>query len=586
MFLSKLSATAFDAVGRHNPQLLREWQGRLRWRNLFLALALSLLVQGLVVLNHVSRLPSATSKYSRYCMEALNTNLGSSECIVGPEGTLLVDWVHFWASVFRDLSYVLVWAFIIIGVYLLAADLAKEMRRGTLNFLRLSPLPARQLLLGKLLGVPVLLYVGVASLLPAHVATGLMGTYTAASLLKFYGLLGAIAFCLFSAAMWAALLTSKLQGLQSWLVAGGSALLLLAGAISRRAGDVLDWIRLFNPLHILADWQIVRPGTHALWAFDQGAQINGFRKLRWFTLLVGNNVNEYWLLACGNAVLLGLCFWLLLERKYKMPALSAMGKRQSYGLTLGLALMLMGFSIQRVPTTQEPVYLFDAMLGYAVLMLAYSVGLVFLLLPSKQSLLDWARFRHFQGPATGERTRRERPRDQRKQRVVRDLLFSERSPAAGAIALNWAIASAVLLLGASLTQSLGPAREADKLVFTWFVYAAILVICALVAQLIVLADFIHWRWINAGAIAGITLGIPITLGIAGIHSAHAGWRMLWLLTFFPHEVAHRVSFLELGIAIATHLSILTGLSFWLARRINVLGQSEWKALMSANTRQT
>ncbi|RQH23304.1 hypothetical protein D5R40_27115 [Okeania hirsuta] len=44
------------------------------------------------------------------------------------------------------------------GVYMLVADLAKEKRLGTLNFIRLSPQSIQKILLGKLLGVPILIY--------------------------------------------------------------------------------------------------------------------------------------------------------------------------------------------------------------------------------------------------------------------------------------------------------------------------------------------------------------------------------------------------------------------------------------------
>ncbi|MEO0771510.1 MAG: hypothetical protein AAFY72_19165, partial [Cyanobacteria bacterium J06649_4] len=67
---SHLSDQFFDQVGHFNPQLLREWQGRLRWRNFLMTFVLSFFVQAVVVLQRLAQLP--TSKFSgmsRYCLE-------------------------------------------------------------------------------------------------------------------------------------------------------------------------------------------------------------------------------------------------------------------------------------------------------------------------------------------------------------------------------------------------------------------------------------------------------------------------------------------------------------------------------------
>ncbi|NJK76806.1 MAG: ABC transporter permease [Microcoleus sp. SU_5_6] len=62
-----------------------------------------------------------------------------------------------------------------LGSYFIVSDLAEEQKRGTLNFIRLSPRPAWQILLGKLLGIPVLLYLSIAFAIPLHCFAGLRG---------------------------------------------------------------------------------------------------------------------------------------------------------------------------------------------------------------------------------------------------------------------------------------------------------------------------------------------------------------------------------------------------------------------------
>ncbi|MEO0536502.1 MAG: hypothetical protein AAF215_21820 [Cyanobacteria bacterium P01_A01_bin.123] len=51
-------ATLMDRLGDHNPQLLRELKGRLRWRNILIAVGLSLLAQLLMLLTFMSQLPA------------------------------------------------------------------------------------------------------------------------------------------------------------------------------------------------------------------------------------------------------------------------------------------------------------------------------------------------------------------------------------------------------------------------------------------------------------------------------------------------------------------------------------------------
>ena len=71
----------------------------------------------------------------------------------------------------------------IAGSTAIAQDWEKEAKLGTLNFLRLSPEPAGRLLLGKVLGTPILYFVGSLAALPmylylsANAEGGLLGGF-------------------------------------------------------------------------------------------------------------------------------------------------------------------------------------------------------------------------------------------------------------------------------------------------------------------------------------------------------------------------------------------------------------------------
>jgi hypothetical protein len=129
-----------------NPQLLREVKGRVTRRNVLVTLALSLVTQLLIVGHHWRRIGSAYAETS----------------------TSKMMWRVWWFDIFNTLTWIALLLLLFLGSYLLVKDIAKEERRGTLAFVRLSPESAQSILLGKLLGVPILLYGAIALAVPLH----------------------------------------------------------------------------------------------------------------------------------------------------------------------------------------------------------------------------------------------------------------------------------------------------------------------------------------------------------------------------------------------------------------------------------
>ncbi len=576
---TKIAESGLDRIGGWNPQLMREWQGRLRWRNVLLTLLISFAVQILLVVQYLVKLPQNDYRSSgmQYCLEQIQTSEAKlMTCKLGADGYPLINWPFVWADVFRDVSLVLVWVLLIGGMYLLVADLSKEMRRGTLNFLRMSPQPSRQILLGKLMGVPVLLYLGLAAMLPLHLSMGLMATYPLMLLLAFYGLLGAIAFCFYTAALWFGLLTPGLQGFQPWLIAGTGLGLLAVGFSGYRDGSSLDWARLFEPIQLLSYWEVKGPGIQMTWPFHHGFDQQGFRYLGWFLQPIGAHSGTYLLFALANALILGAWFWVVLERRFETPGRTPLGKVQSYGLTLCLSLIVMGFNVQSAPTEVDQwkgQSFSDFLWSYPISMLICAIVLMFLLLPSQQAVLDWSRYRH-QYTAASNQSR------QHRHRLLRDLLSHDASPGGLAVAVNLGVMTGVLLLGIAVTPWYSPTAGAAELLLRWGFCAAFLLSCALVIQWISLSNVIHWRWLAFGSVATLVLGWPIVLSMLGASLYDGPSRYLWLVTAFPQSLPH-AAWSGIGLAIAAHLTILTTLITILTRRVQGLGQSEWKALTAA-----
>jgi hypothetical protein len=131
-----------DHVGNWNPQFRRELKARLNLPNLAISTAISLLTQALTVI-----LPDLR--------------------VFG----ILYEWMtpHWWLNICELLDREIWFALAIGGIYLIARDFDREIHSGTLDLVNLSPAKPLAIMLGKLLGVPILIYWAVFLALPLHV---------------------------------------------------------------------------------------------------------------------------------------------------------------------------------------------------------------------------------------------------------------------------------------------------------------------------------------------------------------------------------------------------------------------------------
>ena len=137
----------FTQLSDRNPQLLREVKGRVTRRNVLVTLALSLVTQLLIVGYY---------------------GLPSDSAYAETSARQIMMWRSWWFDIFNTTTWIALLLLLFLGSYLLVEDIAKEERRGTLDFVRLSPESAQSVLLGKLLGVPILLYGAIALAVPLH----------------------------------------------------------------------------------------------------------------------------------------------------------------------------------------------------------------------------------------------------------------------------------------------------------------------------------------------------------------------------------------------------------------------------------
>ena len=125
----------------------------------------------------------------------------------------------------QSLSIIFLFTLLIAGTYLIINDLSQEERKGTLNFIRLSPQSETSIFTGKMLGVPALIYLVFIAAIPFHLFTGISGNIPIVNILFFYLTLVATCTFFYSLASLFGIFGGKtLSGFKPWL---GSGLVLL-----------------------------------------------------------------------------------------------------------------------------------------------------------------------------------------------------------------------------------------------------------------------------------------------------------------------------------------------------------------------
>jgi hypothetical protein len=132
-----------DRVGNWNPQFRRELKQRINLPNLAIATLISILTQVLTLILPDPRVLEFNNHY----------------WYITPSW-----WLHICELLDCEIWFVLALG----GIYLIAKDFDREIRTGTLDLINLSPVQPWEIVLGKLLGVPVLIYWVVLLALPLH----------------------------------------------------------------------------------------------------------------------------------------------------------------------------------------------------------------------------------------------------------------------------------------------------------------------------------------------------------------------------------------------------------------------------------
>jgi hypothetical protein len=511
-----MTSRLMDHIGEWNPQLVRELKGRLTSRNVTLSVGLSIVAQLLIVLVFISQIPAPDAHYGAYCISQNN-------------GYCLFNLLQWWQDLNQVFYWILPLALVSGGVYLLIADLAQEERRGTLNFIRVSPQSIQSILIGKLLGVPVLLFLAVAIALPSYAITAMVAQIPLLEVLSFYVVLAALCGLFYSAAA----LFALMGGHQS-LIGAGITLMMLW------------WLMYHECYYYGKDW-----ASH-----------------QWFSFpLNGDHIFNVRLFALVNCAIFTYWIWQGLHRRFRNPAATMISKKQSYALVFCLNILFLGLVASYLGSEYDPkssAYLwFDRLFFVSTLNLFLFLGLIAALSPPRQTLLDWARYAH----------------QANRQSVLQDLIWGEKSPAPVAIAIGATIAAFIFIPWVFLW----PVAMVYKLqaIAAIGFYVILTAIYAVLAQIMLLLKS-KKRALWATGVVATAIGVPLfTLALFGGQPETIP--ELYLLSILSLSGLEYASTTPIFMAFLGHLAILAGLSAKLRQQLNRAGESATKALLMGRT---
>ena len=327
-----MTLNLLDQIGNWNPQLFREIKGRLKMGNMAIASAFSLGPQLLLFMYYRAQLPIALRNvdgtepiYNKFCVLKTTTDTKPGEkCLTDTLGNLVIDWPKWSVEIFIWLSIFSVLALLVAGTYMLVSDLDREERRGTLNFIRLSPQSAKTIFLGKILGVPILLYLAAILAIPLHLYSGLAAQIPLNEILGFYMAIAASCSLFYSTAMLFGLTTSWLGGFQPWLASGIALFVFVISTIKLTvtAGDLGTFVSSIGILRYLIFGIIDK--------YDFGSLGADIDKLQWFYLPIGKNIVSGMILSLSICGIGTYWMWQGWQRRFPNPTTTVFSKRQSY----------------------------------------------------------------------------------------------------------------------------------------------------------------------------------------------------------------------------------------------------------------
>jgi hypothetical protein len=506
-------------IGDWNPQLFRELKGNLKVRNIIITITIVLIAQFLMMVS-----------------------ISDSRCLDYDS----CRWEINWQDGFQTLNYFLPLIGFMGGVYQLISDLYKEQSRGTLNFIRLSPQSSQKILRGKLLGVPVLIYLGLALCIPFHLIAGLASGMPLSWILATYTLWLALGVLFYTAALFYSLSlenTNILNTPTTYVSGLGCVAAFFLG---------LPFVKIVD-----FSYDLYHSNDYI---------VNGWS---WFKLPLGQSpfMAYIWLIA----TLLTASFWIWksINRRFNNPNKTSLDKLQSYGVAASFQLWLLGFFIPGYGGGIREDHFGVGLVCLFGIVFLFMLIIVSAITPHRQHLLDWARYGH-----------------KMSQKSLRnDLLVGEKSPALLAMGIH-ALITVVLwsswVLFTPKYSRFNLEISTGQIIIAMVLMLMMLLIYAAIIQLTLFLKTSK-RAIISGIIFCIVAFCPLILGgILAAENAHLP--LIWAFSPFPVLVFMEGSTLTALLGFMGQVGILSSLTMTITRTLQKAGESETKTLFYPGVR--
>jgi len=447
-----------SSLSKVNPQLAQEIKIRIKLKSCLALVFTAFAWQFALVILALGKLPDISKnidppfaepeQFSRYCTGATGKLLPNQQqllCIQDLNNHWLINWQLFWFDIFAIISGVSIALLIGFGTYLIVDNLRRERQQGTLNLINLAPQPAIQFFLGKVLGVPILLFGFLAVGLPLHFIAGLQARIPLSLIIAFY--LAIIASCAFFYSFGLFVVyqpTSKNSIIKDNRVAiitiAITCFILLTTCLNHNInhhnfGNVGDWLLLGNPLNLIHylgqitalpvhyfsylpfDFLSVISSHPELDQFHQSNPI-GLANISFYGQSLQHSIGLGLGLVIANFLMGSYWFWQGLKRRFYNPEQSPISKEQSYWLSLQVGFFALGLTLN---TNHSPTLITN--FGWLICLLSiFAIILIFSLSPGHYQLRDWLHNR--------------KTEFYDKDNFWQDLVFGESSPVNLAIAIN------------------------------------------------------------------------------------------------------------------------------------------------------
>jgi len=422
--------------------------------------------------------------------------------------------------------------------------------------------------------VPILIYLFVLAAIPFHLWAGYAAKITLSYIFSYYTILVASCILFYNSTFLFSLATRRFGSFQPWLGSGAILWYLYTTMMMSDANDSHDlyqvtaWFGLFSP------WDITEDLFPHL--FNKNRKNIPIQTLQFFSFPVGESLITligFYLLSYG---LLTSAIWQGIKRCFRNQNTTIWSKGQSYLFVAISQFMLLGMFMQGYDDNGHNPHLSylrydDPCLSYLLSNSFIIFSLIPILSPHRQTVQDWARYRH------------------RNTSWLKDLIWGEKSPALLAIFINLLITTTPIFLAILLTIGYKP----NILFLSAALTISFFLIYATIAQLILLQKTSKraiWAYGTIGAVFFVTSMIT---SFVDSFSRRALMQSLfspypfWLFSFYDSTDSDAIEFIKhpettLLIGLCLRISVFILLTLQLKRQMRILGESATKVLSSPN----